>query len=235
MFNAILDAVGSLAVDTDSALQTRLLSSLCNRVADVDHHSSKGRMAQLDSSSYFDALAVSMKEHNEKLSESVTQLKVYYQKQLWHEFSSTVVQLMLEPAFRVAAYDIHDILIVPVRSSIDGSVYVRLLFHACAALASSGETDSLDRVNSLLDSAIASLLSNGHNQCVSAVHCLKALMLMAHGPSLEAKSLLHRAADAIAETPYTCTPTMVKHHTTQHTHHAQCLCLGGFRVLLTRV
>uniref|UniRef100_A0A7S1VZZ4 PCI domain-containing protein n=1 Tax=Neobodo designis TaxID=312471 RepID=A0A7S1VZZ4_NEODS len=166
-------------------------------------------MAGLDAPSYFDALTTSLRgQAPDEVADELPKLKDAYSRQLWHEFSSGMLRLIQEnAAMRVAAYDVHDVLLVPVRSNLDASLYVRLLFYACGAVtsapASSEEETSANfkKVESLLDSAIASLLTNGHTQCVAAVHCLKALILMAHGPSLDAKTLLQKASDTIDATP----------------------------------
>jgi 26S proteasome regulatory subunit N9 len=166
-------------------------------------------MAGLDPSSYFDALTTSLKgQAPDDVVEELPKLKDAYTRQLWHEFSSGILGLIQTQAtVRVAAYDIHDVLLVPVRSNLDPSLYVRLLFFACGAVTSSpAESEeekqaNFKKVEGLLDSAIASLMTNGHKQCVAAVHCLKALILMAHGPSLDAKTLLQKASDVIDATP----------------------------------
>jgi 26S proteasome regulatory subunit N9 len=183
----------------------------------------------LDSSTYFDALSRSLSDTmGESGAQEISALKKYYERQLWHEFSSGILALIqTQPAVRVAAQDIHDTLLVPVRSNLDGSVYVKLLFYACEALASQGG-ESLNQVNNLLDSAIASLMTNGHMQCVSAVHCLKALVLMAHGPSLEAKGLLHKASDAIHATPvHDILPLLQALYFRAHVRQSELMCDYG--------
>lgn len=160
-------------------------------------------MPSLDPQSYFQALQASF-GGNATVVDELTRLSDAYNRQLWHEFSTGMLGLIQTDAnVRAASLDIHDNLLVPVRSNLSGDIYVKMLYLACSCGDEKLTTDggSTTTMTSLLDSATASLMSIGNTQAVHAVTCLKAIALITHGPSLEARNLLAKTQDYMATIP----------------------------------
>ena len=171
-------------------------------------------MSSISPLDYLETLSVSFASSKPALAQRVSELRDLYDRKQWHEVCLVLVSLLEhEPALRACALDIHQTLLVRVRAYINPEVYVKMLHLICVG---SDEAALSDKVAlDMVDSAIATLMSVSrsssfnaaaapvNDSAVSAARCLRALMLLNHGPSLEASRIIAEVGDTIAATRVT--------------------------------
>jgi 26S proteasome regulatory subunit N9 len=163
---------------------------------------------------YLETLSVSFASNKPQLAQKVAELRDLYDKKHWHEFCINLVSLLeQESALRACAIDIHECLLVRVRSFISPEIYVKMLHLICVG---SDEAKISDKVAlDMVDSAIAALSSVSRHSAfnaaaapaneaaINAAKCLRALLLLNHGPSLEASRIISEIGDQIEATRVT--------------------------------
>lgn len=171
-------------------------------------------MSSISPLDYLETLSVSFAQSKPALATAVARLRDSYEKKLWHEFCIELLELLEhEPALRACAKDIHECLLMRVRSNISPELYVKMLHLICIG---SDEAQLSDTVAlEMVDSAIAALMSISRSSsfnaaavpvneaAVNAARCLRALLLLAHGPSLEASRIIAEIGDIIDSTRVT--------------------------------
>jgi 26S proteasome regulatory subunit N9 len=146
---------------------------------------------------YLDALAASLSAEA-GAADAIAEVKAFYDRRLWHEFSTALLALVGGNSHvRAVGLDIHENVVCPVRMDMSHEVYIKFLY-----LSAFGDAEKKqEEVAVVLDGAVAALLGAGDHQGVHTVMCIKALVLMAHGPSLDAKRLLTTVQDFVASIP----------------------------------
>lgn len=96
-----------------------------------------------------------------------------YNRRHWHEMSVELLAAYQDPAVLHHAHELHEHVLLAVRSDISPIVYVKLLHYTCLSLGS-----TLEKALAVVESAAACLLGQGATQGSYALQCLRASLLL---------------------------------------------------------
>ena len=151
----------------------------------------------LDPLTYLDALRASLEQGGAapEILELIKKCNYQYSHKWWHEVSESLIEALRHPLVRAVAYDVHKHVAMPIRLDMSTTNYAKILFSTVQAI--SGTEEGGAQAHQILDGAATSIIAAGgsNQQGLHCVQCIRAMMLMSDGPSIEGKHLIDAAEE----------------------------------------